>query len=193
MMGGVWTDSWGRTSVPGLFACGETASTGAHGANRLASNSLLEGVVFGARVARALAVPSPDEPPSPAHADTEELTLAEPASGSAPIRETLRALMWDHVGILRHAAGLAEARAVLSARLAAQPVAGLEASETANLALVGWVMAEAALRREESRGAHYRLDFPEPRAAWRRRQLFVLRAHGTRNVSVGRAGSEIAA
>ena len=82
------------------------------------------------------------------------------ASGSAPIRETLRALMWDHVGILRHAAGLAQARAVLSARLAAQPVAGLEASETANLALVGWVMAEAALRREESRGAHQRTDFP---------------------------------
>ena len=79
----------------------------------------------------------------------------------------------------------------------AHPVAGLEANETANLALVGWVMAEAALRREESRGAHYRLDFPEPRPAWRRRQLFVVRPRGTRNVSpigeVGRAGAEMAA
>jgi len=197
MMGGVWTDSWGRTSVPGLFACGETASTGAHGANRLASNSLLEGVVFGARVARALAAPSPAEPPSSVHADTEELMLADAASAGAPIRDTLRALMWDHVGILRDAAGLAQVRAALGAPYAAHPVAGLEASETANLALVGWVMAEAALRREESRGAHYRLDFPEPRPVWRRRQLFVVRPRGTRHVSaigeVDRAGSEMAA
>ena len=153
--------------------------------------------MFGARVARALAAPSPAEPPSLAHADTEELTLADAAGGSAPIRDTLRTLMWDHVGILRDAAGLAQARAALGAPYTAHPVAGLEASETANLALVGWVMAEAALRREESRGAHYRLDFPEPRPAWRRRQLFVVRPRGTRNVSpigeVGRAGAEMAA
>ena len=119
--------------------------------------------------------------------------LADLAGGSAPIRNTLRTLMWDHVGILRDAAGLAQARAALGASYTAHPVAGLEASETANLALVGWVMAEAALRREESRGAHYRLDFPRPRPAWRRRQLFVVRPRGTRNVTAGRAGAEMAA
>jgi L-aspartate oxidase len=128
---------------------------------------------------------------------TEELSLADAADGSAPIRETIRTLMWDHVGILRDAAGLAQARAALVAPLAAGPVAGLEASETANLPLVGWVMAEAALRREESRGAHYHLDFPEPRPAWRHRQLFVVRPRGTRRVSpldlLSGASSEMAA
>jgi L-aspartate oxidase len=110
---------------------------------------------------------------------------------------TMRTLMWDHVGIVRHGDGLAQARRALGSSFAARPVVGIESSETANLALVGWVMAEAALRREESRGAHYRLDFPEPRLAWRRRQLFVGRPRRKRRASPagegGRAGSGLAA
>lgn len=180
MMGGVWTDAWGRTSVPGLFACGETASTGAHGANRLASNSLLEGVVFGARVAHALTSASALGPPPLIEGRVEEITLARPASrvparGNPPGRESLQVLLWERLGILRHRAGLAQARGTLETATSALPLNGIESRETANLALVGCVMAEAALRREESRGAHYRLDFPESRPAWRRRQLFVIR------------------
>jgi L-aspartate oxidase len=173
MMGGVWTDAWGRTSLPGLFACGETASTGVHGANRLASNSLLEGAVFGARVAQAvrgLSTPGswPDAPPA------GSLTLDHRAHATPPAREPLRALMWDDVGLLRHGAGLARARASLEAWAGSRPLDTVESRETANLALVGWVMAEAALRREESRGAHHRLDFPESQPGWRRHQRFVV-------------------
>jgi L-aspartate oxidase len=180
MMGGVWTDAWGRTSIPGLFACGETASTGVHGANRLASNSLLEGVVFGARVAHALTGAATLGPPPPVEGHAEELILAKPVSGdpvraALPTRGSLQALLWERLGILRHRAGLAQARATLETAAAALPRNGTESRETANLALVGCVMAEAALRRQESRGAHYRLDFPEPRPEWRRRQLFVVR------------------
>ena len=183
MMGGVWTDVWGRTSIPGLYACGETAATGVHGANRLASNSLLEGVVFGSRVAQAIAETSavPDvAPPEPA-----KLVLGRRAHTPPADRESLRALMWDDVGILRHGAGLERAGAALAA--VAPPGDGVESQETANLALVGWVMSEAARRREESRGAHHRLDFPEPRPSWQRRQLFVLRSASPRGPAAGHA------
>src|SRR5712664_749045 len=175
MMGGVWTDTWGQTSVPGLFACGETASTGVHGANRLASNSLLEGVVFGARVAQALTTPSAPDPRRQTVPHVEELTLGRRANVTLPVRHTMRALMWDAIGIRRHQVGLDQARAELETWASALPDDSVESHETANLALVGWVMAEAALRREESRGAHYRIDFPESRRQWRRRQLFVVR------------------
>jgi len=195
MMGGVWTDTWGKTSVPGLFACGETASSGVHGANRLASNSLLEGVVFGARVAQALTTPSAPNLRRRTIPHVEELTLGRRANVTLPVRERMRALMWDEIGIRRHQAGLDEARAALETWASALPDNGVESHETANLALVGWVMAEAALRREESRGAHYRIDFPESRRQWRRRQLFVVRPRpllGTHVIGAARrAGMEV--
>src|SRR2546426_664281 len=172
MMGGVWTDVWGRTSIPGLYACGETAATGVHGANRLASNSLLEGLVFGSRVAQAIAETSavPDvAPPEP-----EPLTLGRDSRAMPAARASIRARMWQDVGILRDGAGLERARGTLARWAAAPPGDEVEARETANLALVGWAMAEAAWRRQESRGAHHRLDFPTPREAWRRRQFFVV-------------------
>jgi L-aspartate oxidase len=178
LMGGVWTDVWGRTSVPGLYACGETAATGVHGANRLASNSLLEGVVFGSRVAEAIADGAATAPRQ--WPDTEMLTLDARTASASLSRESLRTLMWDDVGILRHGAGLGRAVRPLASCAIAPPAAGVESHETSNLALVGWVMAEAARRREESRGAHHRLDFPEPHDAWRRRQLFTLDAGGSR-------------
>jgi L-aspartate oxidase len=195
MMGGVWTDTWGQTSVPALFACGETASTGVHGANRLASNSLLEGVVFGARVAQALTTPSAPDPRRQTVPHVEELTLGRRANVTLPVRDTMRALMWDAIGIRRHQVGLDQARAELETWASALPDDGVESHETANLALVGWVMAEAALRREESRGAHYRIDFPESRRQWRRRQLFVVRPRpllGTHVIAEARrAGMEV--
>ncbi len=194
VMGGVWTDAWGKTSLPGLFACGETASTGVHGANRLASNSLLEGVVFGARVAQALTTPSAPSLRRQAVPDVEELTPRQRTNATTrPARERMRALMWEEVGILRHQAGLDEARAAPETWAGALPDDDVESHETANLALVGWVMAEAALRREESRGAHYRLDFPEPRREWRRRQVFRIRPLlGTHAIGeTRRAGVEV--
>jgi L-aspartate oxidase len=174
LMGGVWTDVWGRTSIPGLYACGETAATGVHGANRLASNSLLEGVVFGSRVAESIAELSAPDAGDVSRPDAEELAVSLRTRATPADRESMRALMWNDVGILRHGAGLERARAALETWTGAPPGDGLEAHETANLALVGWVMTEAALRREESRGAHHRLDFPESRPSWRRRQWFVL-------------------
>jgi L-aspartate oxidase len=192
MMGGVWTDTRGQTSVPGLFACGETAATGVHGANRLASNSLLEGIVFGARVAQALSAPFASNCARRALPEVEELALGQRANATLPVRERLQALMWDNVGILRHQAGLAQARAALETWASEVPDDGVESHETANLALVGWMMAEAALRREESRGAHYRIDFPESRRQWRRRQFFVVRPRpllGTPHVGEARGAA----
>ncbi len=172
MMGGVWTDVWGRTSIPGLYACGETAATGVHGANRLASNSLLEGLVFGSRVAEAVAGASGVGVVH--HPEPEPLTLGPDSRAMPAARASIRARMWQDVGILRDGAGLERARRTLARWAAAPPGDEVEARETANLALVGWAMAEAAWRRQESRGAHHRLDFPTPGEAWRRRQFFVL-------------------
>jgi L-aspartate oxidase len=179
MIGGVRTDVWGRTSLPRLYACGEAACTGVHGANRLASNSLLEAVVFARRIVDVSAAAG-----APAAGSPE----AQPATGCAPPIETLvlpslpcagrggvttpqlRSLMWDQVGITRNAEGLATAESRLRAWLGGyRPRATRAGVELANMLLVGWQMARAALAREESRGAHYRTDFPAPRDDWRRR------------------------
>jgi len=176
LMGGVWTDVWGQTSLPGLYACGETAATGVHGANRLASNSLLEGLVFGSRVAEAIVA----RPARAAAPKAEPLALDPPTCTALPSRERIRSIMWNGVGILRHGPGLERARTALSSSADASVTNDVRSRETANLALVGWAMTEAALRREESRGAHHRLDFPSPRPEWRRHQRFVLHGHGPR-------------
>jgi L-aspartate oxidase len=171
MMGGVRTTVDGETTLPGLYACGEVACTGLHGANRLASNSLLETVVFARRVvARTLAAPDGAAPPS-----RSVHRLPPPAAGEAgpPTLAALQALMWDHAGIVRDGPGLQEARRTLAAWQAAlPPPAGRADHELANLVLTGRLVVEAALLREESRGAHYRRDFPRPAEAWRRRLVF---------------------
>jgi L-aspartate oxidase len=172
-MGGIRTDDRGRTSLPGLYAVGEAANTGAHGANRLASNSLLEALVFGVRCAEGLfgdvSLPALDASRArivPRAAATET-AAAEAALGTAPVdRTALQQLMWDSVGLFRDETGLAEAAATLDSwRAATTPAkAGLITiadRETANLLTIARVVVAAARERRESRGAHFRSDFCE--------------------------------
>jgi L-aspartate oxidase len=162
MMGGVKSDMRGRTSIPGLYAAGEVACTGVHGANRLASNSLLEGLVFGARAGRAGLA----DARRPA-ARTGDLRLPETPSIDTAVAgkviDNLRRIMWKDVGIIRDARGLERATRMildleggLGQREMSRP--GLEAR---NMLFVGRLVAECALRRQESRGSHFRSDFPE--------------------------------
>jgi len=160
-MGGIDSDTNGRTSVPGLWAVGECSSTGVHGANRLASNSLLEGLVFGARV--ALDVGS--------RADFDFQRVEVPKDGldlpvvAGPVIEDLRRVMWDRVGLIRTGDGLWQARnsIVEMEPVLARTLAGRNAADLALL------ITMAALRRSESRGGHYRADYPDedPKQAMR--------------------------
>ncbi len=171
IMGGVRTNTWGETTIPGLYACGEAACTGVHGANRLASNSLLETVVFAKRIVERTLV-SPDSAADPMP-DARPLPPFAAESSAAPDRASLQALMWDKVGIVRDGGGLEEATGQLTAWRAALPEPNDRPShELANMLLAGHLMAQAALIREESRGAHYRTDFPDPRDEWRRHITF---------------------
>ncbi|MBA3530464.1 MAG: L-aspartate oxidase [Ardenticatenales bacterium] len=169
VMGGVLTDVNGTTSLPGLFACGEVACTGVQGANRLASNSLLECLVFGRRSALAalhLAEASGNQsvgwrssPAGPTHRATAE------ADGL--VRERLGALLWQQVGLVRNAQGLQHCLDELD------PLDQLPASASVqNSLLVARLIATAAQMREESRGGHFREDFSEEAAAWRKRLVF---------------------
>ncbi|MGB2694572.1 MAG: FAD-binding protein, partial [Dehalococcoidia bacterium] len=173
MMGGVRTNVWGETTVPGLYACGECACTAVHGANRLASNSLLETVVFAKRVVdRTLAA---GETPTAAPRTEDAVSLAGTQAAEAPTltRPDLQLLMWEQVGIVRDGDSLGRACAALSAWDATLgELSDRPSHELANLVLCGRLVAEAGLRREESRGAHFRVDFPEPREEWRRHIVF---------------------
>ncbi|MFF2729320.1 L-aspartate oxidase [Streptomyces sp. NPDC058008] len=178
--GGVRTDLRGRTTVPGLYACGEVACTGVHGANRLASNSLLEGLVFAERIAadivdgpRTDAAPASRTVPAvpPAGDRTVPLLTAESRTG-------IQRVMSRGAGVIRSADGLARAadelEALRGAAAAAEEdgpkdaVPGVEAWEATNLLLVAQVLVAAAREREETRGCHWREDRPERDDAWRR-------------------------
>lgn len=166
-MGGVATDLAGRTSLPGLWACGEVACTGVHGANRLASNSLLEAVVFARRVAEDIAA-APPIPSAGADAVGGDAAPAAAPEAAALVRRVMAA----HMGLVRSGAGLRQALAAL-AEVPVQPVPlpDRAQAEAANMVLAARLMTAAALRREESRGAHCRLDAPAPAEAWRRRHV----------------------
>ena len=156
-MGGVATDTAGRTSVPGLFAVGEVACTGAHGGNRLASNSLLEGLVFAHRAAGAIDDAWTDGPEWVRKGAVAALPSDAPsAPARAFSRERLGALLWDAAGVHRDGARLAAAAAELAAT--AEP--GTAPSEDGNLLTLGRLVVAAALARAESRGAHFRSDAP---------------------------------
>ena len=164
VMGGVATDLSGRSTLPGLYAAGEAAGTGVHGANRLASNSLLEGLVFGARASEAMAA---DPAPAAAGALADASPRRVPEEGRevdpAGLVATLRRRAWDSLGLERDGAGLRgllDDLAALGAQVAAHP-RHRAAAEARNLVAVAEAMAAGALFREESRGGHFRTDFPE--------------------------------
>lgn len=164
-MGGVAVDAHGRTSLPGLWAAGEVASSGLHGGNRLASNSLLEGLVMGRRVAADLA-PSPSAAPfdpDPATGvwlptDVGPVLTAADGAGAHGVVEQVRQLLWESAGVVRHGDGLVDGLARLSS-LAPAAAADLDSRNTV---VVATLVLRAALARTESRGAHHRSDHPEP-------------------------------
>jgi len=155
LMGGVRTDVDGRTSLPRLYAAGEVACTGVHGANRLASNSLLEGLVFGARAASVMR--EADAAPA-GRVEAMRGFAAAPAADEAEMLKDLQQRMWQDAGLLRDAAGLSAMQAELE-RLRAVPAAERASLELGNLHAVAELIVLSALAREESRGAHYRNDF----------------------------------
>lgn len=216
-MGGIVTDHWGQTTVPGLYAVGEAASTGVHGANRLASNSLLECIVFGRRLGQQsaglqLEPERPDEA-GPDEIRTDETPLLEDPSivlsgdegeltQIVALRQSLSDVLWAGAGICRNRPGMEQAleevrslraqflrlpssqtlltldQCLKNSRIPGQKIEKKDGDrfirawgELENLLTVGELILKSALFREESRGGHYRLDFPEPRQSWRTHTL----------------------
>jgi L-aspartate oxidase len=176
--GGVRTDLHGRTSVPGLYACGECACTGVHGANRLASNSLLEGLVFAERIAEVLAGELPARKQFPrediAGADGAPAVLLDPS-----IVGPLQQLMSANAGVLRSGAGLTAAMtglAELGRTECDKP--GADAWQATNLHLIATALVTAALARQETRGSHWREDFARPSELWRGHLVSTLEPAG---------------
>lgn len=167
-MGGILTDSDGRSSLDGLWACGEVTSTGAHGANRLASNSLLEAVVFASRIADDISGLLPTPKTNPWTDRSGERDEVEP-EGDSKAMITVRALMSNDVGVIRNGAGLTNAL---------REITRLEqvnkAPRFANVLSTAKLIAAAAKKREESRGGHYREDFPDESTKWQRRTFMTL-------------------
>lgn len=164
LMGGIKTDLHGRTTVPGLYAAGEAACTGVHGANRLASNSLLEGLVFGVEAAMTMVREKPASARTLGSEPEKAVFIPAAATSDETAGEwiaSLQALMWLEAGLLRDAEGLNRARRELDRLFKTMPRGmSRRAIEGRNLYTVAGVMVEAALGREESRGAHARIDFP---------------------------------
>jgi L-aspartate oxidase len=178
MMGGVTTDLEGRTTVPGLWAAGEVSATGLHGANRLASNSLLEAMVYGAHSGEGAARETAGMNDS-FHALALENPRAAPPRqvlDLADIRNALKAQMWRRVSVRRDADGLDEARENIdhwSRYAMAQQFSNPFGWELQNMLCVAWLMIRAALDRQETRGCHVRTDFPQrDDAAWNRHVTF---------------------
>ncbi len=174
MIGGVRTNTWGETNVSGLFAAGEVACTGVHGANRLASNSLLEAIVFSKRIIERTVTKkssrTKDKVTKTPSAGDLHTTLSQrpaPKIVPPPSLAVLQQLHWDKAGIIRDKDGLNQAAGVLAAWQNTLPGPVDQPShELSNLILAGRLLTEAALIREESRGAHFRSDFPQTSPKW---------------------------
>ena len=165
IMGGVRTDLWGRSTLPGLYAAGEVACTGVHGANRLASNSLLEGLVFGARAGESAAEDSSKFQVSNSRLGNEQPATWNTGVGTAvstAVRKRVKRVMWERVGILRDKDSLRRAISEFE-----QIAASNLSTSSRNFVTLALLVAKAALWREESRGGHYRIDFPEQREEFR--------------------------
>ena len=166
MMGGVMTDLAGRSSIARLYAVGEVARTGVHGANRLASNSLLEGLVFAERVARDMeqtpqGLPVPD-------ATAWDVPVLDDRGAAQVAADEIRALMWSYASIARTAPGLRRCMAALQLIGDRLPPG---ATEERNLHTTAMLVTEAALLRKESRGGHFRSDFPKTRRKWQGKHI----------------------
>ena len=177
MMGGVRTNYWGETNIAGLFVAGETACTGVHGANRLASNSMLEVLVFSKRIVEKTGLGAKPKAASNRKDNDVRVSLSKRQVGktaSAPSLSALQQLLWDKVGIIRSKESLTEAADTLAAwqRNLPQPT-DRPTYELNNLVLTGRLITEAALMREESRGAHFRSDFPKRSPPWQCHILFT--------------------
>ncbi|TET41576.1 MAG: L-aspartate oxidase, partial [Dehalococcoidia bacterium] len=176
LMGGVKVNTWGETNISGLFAAGEAACTGVHGANRLASNSLLESVVFSKRVMQRTEITIP-----PRHyEERNDKAISDCLPGREVLSKApslnlpnLQSLMWDKVGIIRSGKSLEEAASILATweSLLPQP-SDRPSYELNNLVLCARLVTEAALLRKESRGAHFRTDFPQTSPEWQRHIVF---------------------
>jgi L-aspartate oxidase len=163
-MGGIWTDAKGRSTLPGLWAAGEVASTGVHGANRLASNSLLEAVVFASRIAEDIAT-LPVTPVAAAVVVRRDTLMEDDPA----LRMELREVMSAHVGVMRDGEGITKALDVITRVQQEAQSLSLQ-----NMALSAQMVATAALVRHESRGGHFRTDFPATEAALAWRSRFTL-------------------
>ncbi len=166
MMGGVVTDLAGRSSLPHLYACGEVACTGVHGANRLASNSLLEGLVFAERVARDMS--TTPRSAVPRRRDVWDVPPLTDRGAAQVAADTIRQLMWDHAAIDRNARGLRKCVSALN-DLHERLDEGM--TEERNMCETARLVASAALARKESRGGHFRSDYPKARGEWRGKHI----------------------
>jgi L-aspartate oxidase len=179
-MGGIRTDLWGRSTVPGLYAAGEVACTGVHGANRLASNSLLEGLVFGARAGEAAAKDGGPWAVDSGKKDEPGTEGVDQRSGFATaVRKRVKRVMWERVGILRDRESL---------NRALKEFEQIERSDLStssrNFVTLAKLVATAALWREESRGGHYRTDFPDRDEAWKVHSVQKINAAISRTESI---------
>jgi L-aspartate oxidase len=161
IMGGIQTDLDGQTTVPRLFACGEVARTGVHGANRLASNSLLEGAVFAQRVAEKLSTLEPQSFDSVIEIKYPDMCIDK--QRESEWKKKLRQIMWEHAGIIRTSSGLIEGIKRLKELTEEVPESYFEVH---NMLLTAQIIMESALWRQESRGGHYRFDYPETIPEW---------------------------
>jgi L-aspartate oxidase len=168
MMGGIVTDLRGRSTVPRLYAVGEVARTGVHGANRLASNSLLEGLVFAERVARD--VSRTERLPRLPRRSMWSVPVLRDRGAAQVAADTVREVMWEHAGISRSASGLETALDLL-AQIESRLPDG--ATEELNLVETARMIASSALARVESRGGHYRTDFPNAKRSWQKRHIEI--------------------
>jgi len=176
MIGGIKTNNWGETNIAGLFAAGETACTGVHGANRLASNSMLEVVVASKRIVKKTGERSKPRAATSRGVEVRP-SLSQrqiPETILAPSLAALQLLHWDKVGIIRNRESLTEAADTLAAwqKCLPQPT-DRPSYELSNLVLTGRLVTEAALLREESRGTHFRSDFPQSLPQWQRHIVFT--------------------